>query len=86
MIINTSFSVRGEPIVCDPEDAFRSFMGTEIDYHCQSMRELVDTRSVWSGRRLVHLDQQLTLWRRAREPHNFTLMPDFSDQKPIDFR
>jgi len=31
VIINTSFSVRGEPIVCDPEDAFRCFMRTEID-------------------------------------------------------
>jgi carbamoyltransferase len=31
VIINTSFNVRGEPIVCDPEDAFRCFMGTEIE-------------------------------------------------------
>ena len=31
MIINTSFNVRGEPIVCGPEDAFRCFMGTEIE-------------------------------------------------------
>ena len=31
MIVNTSFNVRGEPIVCTPEDAFRCFMGTEID-------------------------------------------------------
>jgi carbamoyltransferase len=31
VIINTSFNVRGEPIVCSPEDAFRCFMGTEID-------------------------------------------------------
>ena len=31
MLINTSFNVRGEPIVCSPEDAFRCFMGTEID-------------------------------------------------------
>ena len=30
-IVNTSFNVRGEPIVCEPEDAFRCFMGTEID-------------------------------------------------------
>jgi len=32
IIINTSFNVRGEPIVCTPEDAFRCFMNTEIDY------------------------------------------------------
>ena len=32
MIINTSFNVRGEPIVCTPEDAYRCFMRTEMDY------------------------------------------------------
>ena len=31
MIVNTSFNVRGEPIVCTPEDAYRCFMGTEIE-------------------------------------------------------
>jgi len=31
VIVNTSFNVRGEPIVCTPEDAYRCFMGTEID-------------------------------------------------------
>jgi carbamoyltransferase len=30
-MVNTSFSVRGEPIVCTPENAFRCFMGTELD-------------------------------------------------------
>jgi carbamoyltransferase len=32
VLINTSFNVRGEPIVCTPEDAFRCFMGSEIDF------------------------------------------------------
>jgi carbamoyltransferase len=32
VIINTSFNVRGEPIVCSPEDAYRCFMRTEMDY------------------------------------------------------
>jgi len=32
LIVNTSFNVRSEPIVCTPEDAFRCFMGTEIEY------------------------------------------------------
>ncbi len=32
LIINTSFNVRGEPIVCTPEDAYRCFMRTEMDY------------------------------------------------------
>ena len=31
VVVNTSFNVRGEPLVCSPEDAFRCFMGTEID-------------------------------------------------------
>ena len=32
VIVNTSFNVRGEPIVCSPEDAFTCFMRTEMDY------------------------------------------------------
>ncbi|MDP2481327.1 MAG: carbamoyltransferase [Candidatus Palauibacterales bacterium] len=31
VIVNTSFNIRGEPIVCDPEDAFRCFMATHMD-------------------------------------------------------
>ena len=31
VIVNTSFNVRGEPIICTPEDAYRCFMRTEID-------------------------------------------------------
>ncbi len=31
VIVNTSFNIRGEPIVCSPEDAFNCFMGTELD-------------------------------------------------------
>ena len=31
ILINTSFNIRGEPIVCTPEDAFRCFMGTDMD-------------------------------------------------------
>jgi carbamoyltransferase len=30
--VNTSFNVRGEPIVCTPDDAYRCFMRTHIDY------------------------------------------------------
>ncbi|HZM06031.1 MAG TPA: carbamoyltransferase C-terminal domain-containing protein, partial [Candidatus Saccharimonadales bacterium] len=32
VLINTSFNVRGEPIVCTPDDAYRCFMNTEMDY------------------------------------------------------
>jgi carbamoyltransferase len=31
MLVNTSFNVRGEPIMCTPTDAFKCFMGTELD-------------------------------------------------------
>ncbi len=31
LVVNTSFNIRGEPIVCTPEDAFRCFMGTDIE-------------------------------------------------------
>ncbi len=43
VVVNTSFNVRGEPIVCSPEDAYRCFMGTEMDAlvagHCLLLRE-----------------------------------------------
>ena len=32
VIVNTSFNVRGEPIICTPEDAYRCFMRTEMDF------------------------------------------------------
>lgn len=32
LLINTSFNVRGEPVVCTPDDAYRCFMATEMDY------------------------------------------------------
>jgi carbamoyltransferase len=31
LMVNTSFNIRGEPIVCTPEDAFRCFMATDMD-------------------------------------------------------
>lgn len=31
VVVNTSFNLRGEPIVCTPEDAFRCFMGSDIE-------------------------------------------------------
>ncbi len=31
ILVNTSFNVRGEPIICTPTDAFKCFMGTELD-------------------------------------------------------
>ena len=31
IVVNTSFNVRGEPVICTPTDAFNCFMGTEMD-------------------------------------------------------
>ena len=31
IVVNTSFNIRGEPIVCTPTDAYKCFMGTELD-------------------------------------------------------
>jgi len=32
LVVNTSFNVRGEPIVCTPEDAYKCLMRTEMDF------------------------------------------------------
>jgi len=46
VVVNTSFNVRGEPIVCTPGDAFRCFMGTEIELlamgNCLMRKEVQD--------------------------------------------
>jgi carbamoyltransferase len=46
VLVNTSFNVRGEPIVCTPEDAFRCFMGTEVEVlvagNCMLQKERQD--------------------------------------------
>ena len=55
VLVNTSFNVRGEPIVCTPEDAFRCFMGTDIDV-------LVAENCF-----LLKKDQDSRLWQEHRE-------------------
>jgi carbamoyltransferase len=46
VLVNTSFNVRGEPIACTPEDAFRCLMGTEIEAlaigNCYLPKEMQD--------------------------------------------
>ena len=50
VLVNTSFNVRGEPIVCSPEDAYRCFMRTEMDVlvmeHCILFKE---EQPPWKG-------------------------------------
>ena len=61
MLVNTSFNVRGEPIVCTAEEAYRCFMRTEIDYlvleHCLlAKREQPKDRLNDSWKREFELD------------------------------
>ena len=59
VIINTSFNVRGEPIVCSPQDAYHCFMGTHMDVLVvnnfvlfkeeQADTQQIDGSSIWTG-------------------------------------
>jgi len=56
VVVNTSFNVRGEPIVCSPEDAYRCFMGTEMDYLVMGdflfekvAQPLAEDKDYWKG-------------------------------------
>ncbi len=60
VLVNTSFNVRGEPIVCSPEDAFRCLMGTEIEWlavgNCILKKEEQDPRLVLDYKNAYELD------------------------------
>lgn len=60
VLVNTSFNVRGEPIVCTPEDAFRCFMGTEIEFlavgNCILRKEQQDQNLVRNYESAFELD------------------------------
>jgi len=60
LVINTSFNIRGEPIVCTPEDAFRCFMGTGLDMlvveNCVLYKDAQDEHLAAPYRELVQLD------------------------------
>ena len=54
LVVNTSFNVRGEPIVCSPHDAYRCFMSTEMDYlvinnfvYCKTDQPEHENREKW---------------------------------------
>lgn len=54
LVVNTSFNVRGEPIVCTPHDAYRCFMSTEMDYlvindyvYCKTEQPDWENRDKW---------------------------------------
>lgn len=60
VLVNTSFNVRGEPIVCTPEDAFRCLMGTDIEWlavgNCILKKEEQDPRLVLDYKNAYELD------------------------------
>ena len=60
VVINTSFNVRGEPIVCTPEDAFQCFMRTGLDMlvveNCVLYKDAQDQRLSTSLREEFQLD------------------------------
>ena len=59
-MVNTSFNVRGEPIVCTPEDAFKCFMGTELDLlvigNCALRKEQQDISLIEDYKNKYELD------------------------------
>jgi carbamoyltransferase len=60
VLVNTSFNVRGEPIVCTPEDAYRCFLATEMDALVLEDHVIVKTdamRAAGAGQRAAHLSQ-----------------------------
>jgi len=60
VVVNTSFNVRGEPIVCSPGDAFKCFMGTELDFlavgNCVLKKDKQDSSMTEDYRGMYELD------------------------------
>lgn len=57
MLVNTSFNIRGEPIVCTPHDAYRCMMGTEIDFLVLGnylVRRLDNLQHMWDSAIVAH--------------------------------
>jgi len=57
MLVNTSFNIRGEPVVCTPEDAYRCMMGTGID--CLVMEGFLirredNPKDIWDSESLAY--------------------------------
>ncbi|MBW1854398.1 MAG: methyltransferase domain-containing protein, partial [Deltaproteobacteria bacterium] len=65
MLINTSFNVRGEPIACTPEEAYRCFMHTEMDYlvmgdYLFNKRDILKCQEVTESR-MPHLQEYIDI-------------------------
>jgi carbamoyltransferase len=61
VLVNTSFNVRGEPIVCTPEDAYRCFLATEMEVlvleDCIVLKNQIKDRAPSAENRAAHLAQ-----------------------------
>jgi carbamoyltransferase len=61
VLVNTSFNVRGEPIVCTPQDALRCFLATEMDAlvleDCLVLKDDIRSEGMGAQLREVHLAQ-----------------------------
>jgi carbamoyltransferase len=56
-LINTSFNIRGEPIVCTPEDAYICMMGTGIDYLVMGnflIKREDNSKDIWDSESLAN--------------------------------
>ncbi|MEK6984228.1 MAG: carbamoyltransferase [Nanoarchaeota archaeon] len=56
ILINTSFNIRGEPIVCTPEDAYKCMMGTGIDYLVMGMFLIArkdNPKDIWDSEKIA---------------------------------
>lgn len=71
IVLNTSFNVRGEPIVCTPADAYRCFMETEMDY------------LVLEGFFLAKSDQPKNAINKAAEARMRNQLAEATPQRPI---
>ncbi len=66
VLVNTSFNVRGEPIVCTPEDAYRCFLGTEMDaLVLEDLGAAQDGRRRWTARRARGISRSFS-WTEVR--------------------
>lgn len=63
VLINTSFNVRGEPIVCTPEDAYRCFLGTDMDTLVVGSLYLRKADQSAAGK--VNTERMLEEWRKS---------------------
>jgi carbamoyltransferase len=60
ILVNTSFNVRGEPIVCTPQDAYRCFLATDMDALVMEnviVEKTAQTKTLDAGARIRHLAQ-----------------------------